>query len=41
MDVAPASELRKEIEAVYRAGLEVGYFSAQPSSETINGMPLP
>jgi NitT/TauT family transport system substrate-binding protein len=41
MDVVPASEIRKEIEAVYRAGLEVGYFPAQPSPDTINDMPLP
>jgi hypothetical protein len=36
-----AGDVRKEIEAVYRAGLEVGYFKAQPSSDTINGTPLP
>jgi len=41
MDVVSAVDVRKEIEAVYRAGLEVGYFKAQPSSDTINGTPLP
>jgi NitT/TauT family transport system substrate-binding protein len=41
MDVVSAGDVRKEIEAVYRAGLEVGYFKAQPSSDTINGTPLP
>jgi NitT/TauT family transport system substrate-binding protein len=41
MNVVPANEIRKEIEAVYRAGLEVGYFTTQPSSETISDVPLP
>ena len=36
MDVVPAKAVQKEIEAVYRAGVEVGYFKAQPSADTIN-----
>jgi NitT/TauT family transport system substrate-binding protein len=35
MDVKPASDLSKEIEAVYRAGVEVGYFKSTPSNGTI------
>ncbi|MFN3656607.1 MAG: ABC transporter substrate-binding protein [Pseudolabrys sp.] len=35
MNVAPAGELRKQIEAVYKAGIDVGYLKTQPSSETI------
>jgi ABC-type nitrate/sulfonate/bicarbonate transport system substrate-binding protein len=35
MSLAPASEVRNEIEAVYRAGVEVGYFATLPSSATI------
>jgi NitT/TauT family transport system substrate-binding protein len=41
MDVVAANDVAKEIEAVYRAGVEVGYFNAQPSSDTINRTPLP
>jgi NitT/TauT family transport system substrate-binding protein len=41
MNVAPASTMRKQIEAVYRAGLEVKYFSALPSSDTISTLSLP
>jgi NitT/TauT family transport system substrate-binding protein len=41
MDVAPASAMAKEIAAVYRAGVEIGYFSTQPPADTISGMPLP
>jgi NitT/TauT family transport system substrate-binding protein len=35
MDVQPAGELRKEIEAVYRAGKSIGYLPKTPSSATI------
>jgi len=35
MNVAPAGDLRKQIEAVYKAGIDVGYFKAQPSGDTI------
>jgi len=41
ISLAPAGEVRNEIEAVYRAGIEVGYFPALPSSETVYGKPLP
>ncbi len=41
MSLAPGNEIRKEIEAVYQAGIDVGYFPAQPSSETIYGKPIP
>jgi NitT/TauT family transport system substrate-binding protein len=41
MSLASASEVRKEIEAVYRAGIDVGYFPALPSSDTIYGKALP
>jgi ABC-type nitrate/sulfonate/bicarbonate transport system substrate-binding protein len=33
--VAPAAGMRKEIEAVYRAGQDVGYFPKTPSAESI------
>jgi len=35
-----ASEVRKEIEAVYRAGMDVGYFPSLPSNTTIYDKPL-
>src|SRR5262247_211077 len=41
MSLASASEVRKEIEGVYRAGVEVGYFPSLPSSETIYAKPIP
>jgi NitT/TauT family transport system substrate-binding protein len=41
ISLAPAGEVRKEIEAVYKAGVDVGYFPALPSSETIYAKPLP
>ena len=41
MSLVPASDIRKEIEAVYRAGIDVGYFPAMPSSETIYGKSIP
>jgi NitT/TauT family transport system substrate-binding protein len=41
MSLASASEVRKEIEAVYRAGIDVGYFPAMPSSDTIYGKAIP
>jgi len=36
-----ANEVRKEIEAVYRAGIDVGYFPAMPSSDSVYGKPIP
>jgi ABC-type nitrate/sulfonate/bicarbonate transport system substrate-binding protein len=41
MSLASASDVRKEIEAVYRAGIDVGYFPAMPSSDTIYGKAIP
>ncbi len=35
MHVAPAAGMRKEIEAVYRAGQDVGYFPKAPSAESM------
>lgn len=35
MNVQPAGELRKEIEAVYRAGQSIGYLSKQPSPASV------
>lgn len=35
MNVAPANDMRKQIEAVYKAGIDVGYFKSQPSGDTI------
>ncbi len=40
MSVVGANEVRKQIEAVYKAGIDVGYFKTQPSSDTIYGKPL-
>jgi NitT/TauT family transport system substrate-binding protein len=41
ISLASAAEVRKEIEGVYRAGVEVGYFPALPSNTTIYAKPLP
>jgi hypothetical protein len=41
MNVAPAAGLRKEIEAVYRAGQDVGYFPKAPSSDSIYTKAIP
>jgi NitT/TauT family transport system substrate-binding protein len=41
LSLAPADDVRKEIEAVYRVGIDVGYFPALPSSETIYRKPMP
>jgi ABC-type nitrate/sulfonate/bicarbonate transport system substrate-binding protein len=41
ISLVPANDIRKEIEAVYRAGIDVGYFPALPSNETIYGKPIP
>jgi ABC-type nitrate/sulfonate/bicarbonate transport system substrate-binding protein len=40
MHVAPASALRREIEAVYRAGMQTGTLSRMPSAATIYADPL-
>jgi ABC-type nitrate/sulfonate/bicarbonate transport system substrate-binding protein len=41
MSLAAGDDIRKEIEAVYKAGIDVGYFPAMPSSATIYGKPIP
>jgi len=41
MSIVPAAKLRSEIEAVYRAGVEVGYFKSPPSSDSIYSKSLP
>jgi ABC-type nitrate/sulfonate/bicarbonate transport system substrate-binding protein len=41
MSLVPANDVRNEIEAVYRAGIDVGYFPALPSSATVYGKPIP
>jgi NitT/TauT family transport system substrate-binding protein len=40
MSVVGANEVRKQIEAVYKAGIDVGYLTTQPSSDTIYGKVL-
>jgi NitT/TauT family transport system substrate-binding protein len=40
MSVVGANEVRKQIEAVYKAGIDVGYLKTQPSSDTIYGKAL-
>src|ERR1700693_405359 len=36
----PAGEVAKQIEAVYRAGIDVGYFKTMPSNGTIYSKPM-
>jgi len=40
MSVVGANEVRKQIEAVYKAGINVGYLKTQPSNDTIYNKPL-
>jgi NitT/TauT family transport system substrate-binding protein len=40
MSVVSANDVRKQIEAVYKAGIDVGYFKTQPSSDTIYDKPM-
>jgi NitT/TauT family transport system substrate-binding protein len=40
MSVVPAGEVTKQIEAVYKAGIDVGYFKSQPSGDTIYQKPM-
>ena len=40
MSVVGANEVRKQIDAVYKAGIDVGYFKTQPSGDTIYDKPL-
>jgi ABC-type nitrate/sulfonate/bicarbonate transport system substrate-binding protein len=40
MSVVPAGEVAKQIDAVYKAGIDVGYFKKMPSNETIYMKPM-
>jgi NitT/TauT family transport system substrate-binding protein len=40
MSVVPAGEVRQQIEAVYKAGIDVGYFKSMPSGNTIYAKPM-
>ena len=40
MAVVGANEVSKQIEAVYKAGIDVGYLKTQPSADTIYNKPL-
>ena len=40
MNVVPAGDVKKQIEAVYKAGIDVGYFKSQPSGDTIYAKPM-
>jgi NitT/TauT family transport system substrate-binding protein len=40
MNVEPAGEMAKQIDAVYKAGVNVSYFKAMPSSDTIYAKPM-
>jgi NitT/TauT family transport system substrate-binding protein len=40
MSVVPAGEVAKQIDAVYKAGVDVGYFKAMPSNDTIYSKPM-
>jgi ABC-type nitrate/sulfonate/bicarbonate transport system substrate-binding protein len=40
MNVVGAHEIKQQIEAVYKAGIDVGYLKKMPSNDTIYGKPL-
>jgi len=40
MSVVPAGDVAKQIDAVYRAGVDVGYFKSMPSNDTIYSKPM-
>ena len=40
MNVVPAGEVAKQIDAVYKAGVDVGYFKSMPSNDTIYSKPM-
>jgi hypothetical protein len=40
MNVKPAGEITKEIDAVYRAGVDVGFLQKMPTNDTIYDKPL-
>jgi hypothetical protein len=37
MNVAPAAKLKTEIEAVYRAGMSLGFLKSAPAASSIGG----
>lgn len=41
MSLVAANEVRREIEAVYKAGIDVGYFPSMPSPVSIYDKPIP
>lgn len=40
MSVIPAGDVAKQIDAVYKAGVDVGYFKVMPSNDTIYNKPM-
>ena len=40
MNVVPAGDVAKQIDAVYKAGIDVGYFKSMPSADTIYTKPM-
>jgi ABC-type taurine transport system substrate-binding protein len=40
LSVVPAGEVVKQIDAVYKAGIDVGYFKSMPSNDTIYVKPM-
>jgi NitT/TauT family transport system substrate-binding protein len=40
MNVVPAGDVGKQIDAVYKAGVDVGYFKSLPSNDTIYDKPM-
>jgi len=40
MSVVPAGDVARQIDAVYRAGVDVGYFKSVPSSDTVYTNPM-
>jgi len=40
MNVVPAGDVAKQIDAVYKAGVDVGYFKSLPSNDTIYAKPM-
>jgi ABC-type nitrate/sulfonate/bicarbonate transport system substrate-binding protein len=40
MSVVPAGDVAKQIDAVYKAGIDVGYFKTMPSNDTIYAKPM-
>ena len=40
ISLAGAGEIRKEIEGVYKAGIEINYFSAMPSAASVYDKPV-